>query len=255
MVGVQGPQAPGGPGWGAPAPAAAPAPQGSSGEKVLIVLASLVAVAALIGGSVFVVGQRGDEGTDGPDPTEEPTDPTDPTTSSTDDTTDTGDLGPPASYDGFSLVTDDSLLLEVELPDEWDDLNVSGITIDSDTGETTPAIQASTDLDGFRDGYSTSGAEIVLYGGTTFDDIASVYESQCQSAEPQSEVTTGDGVTGQFVLFSQCTGNDGVESEGFAYVSSFDLDNGDTLAISVILDAEADFEALNTILETIVVDI
>lgn len=256
MVGVQGPQAPGGPGWAAPA--AAPTPQGGSGEKVLIALASVVAVVALVGGSLFVVGQRGDDSGDGPDPTET-TDPdtTDPdSTDSTDtdptDSTDPGTLGPPDTYDSYSTVTDDEGFIEVSLPDEWTDRTTAGIEVDSETGETTPGVRASTDIADFVAGYTASGAEIVIYGATTLDSLAQLYDDQCLTDLPPEDVTTVvDGLEGQFILFSECTGTDDVEGDGFAYVAAFDLPDGNTLSIAVVIAVEADFEAVGAIIDTV----
>ena len=256
MVGVQGPQAQGAPGWGAPS--AAPSPQGGSGEKVLIALASVVAVIALVGGSVFVVGQRGDESS-GPDTTDpDTTDPdtTDPDTTdpeTTDpETTDPGTLGPPDTYDSYSTVIDDEGFIEVSLPDEWSDRTTAGIEVDSDTGETTPGVRASTDIAEFVAGYTASGAEIVIYGATTLESLAQLYDDQCLSDLPPEDVTTvADGLEGQFILFSECTGTDDIEGDGFAYVAAFDLPDGNTLSIAVVIAVEADFEAVGAIIDTV----
>ncbi len=252
MVGVQGPQTPGG--WGAPATppagAAAPGPatSGGSGEKLLIGLASLVSVAALIGGSVFVVGQRGDDGGDGPTPTQ-PTDPTDPTDST--DTTEPAALPPPDSYDGYTTLVDDEGLISVDMPDEWTDVNTSGFTVADD--ETTPGLRATTDTDAFLEGYGTSGGEVAIYGATTLDSLSSLYDDECKSDTPAEAVTTGDGLTGESILYSECTGADGEEAPGFAYAAAFDLENGDTVWVTVIIAVEADYEAVAEILDTLVI--
>lgn len=65
------------------------------------------------------------------------------------------------AYAGYMLITDDLGMLEVEVPQEWNDIDGSPWAIDGE--EIGAALSASTDLAGFSDTYATPG---VFFGAS-----------------------------------------------------------------------------------------
>ena len=70
-----------------------------------------------------------------------------------------GDTGAGSTYDSFSIVTDDSNAIQVEVPDEWSDVRGGAQTI---AGVQAPSIQASPDVDQFLNSFDVPGMEFVL---------------------------------------------------------------------------------------------
>ena len=70
-----------------------------------------------------------------------------------------GDTGAGSTYDSFSIVTDDSNAIQVEVPDEWSD--VRRRLADDRRGQ-APSIQASPDVDQFLNSFDVPGMEFVL---------------------------------------------------------------------------------------------
>lgn len=65
------------------------------------------------------------------------------------------------TYSGYTLITDDSGVIEVEVPREWNDVDGSAWVLDGE--EIGVTVSASSDLAGFNDTYSTPG---VFFGAS-----------------------------------------------------------------------------------------
>lgn len=236
-------------------PAGMPPPSGGAGGSAtgILVASAVIALVSLIGGSLFVVSRRSAESGDGPDPTTTTEDRTT-TTESTAPAGGDGILGGPDTYRSYSEVVNDTGSISVELPDDWTDLNTAGV--DDGSGGTTSAIQAATDLTDFRAGFTVSGAEILLLSGGGRDedalaDFTGFAEDSCESATDPEPVESAN-YSGMVQVFSGCEGSDGVPSDGQLVLMVLGPDD-ETFGFFVNLNAQvdADFEALERILETL----
>lgn len=225
----------------------------SGGQRGALAVAMVLAVGALVGGSLVVSGHRA-ESSDGPTTTEEDPETTDPesTDSSTEssdttDPTETSILGGPATYDEYEAAADDTGAVAASFPTDWE-VHTAGVQYSED--EVLPAIQASEDLDGFRSGLTTSGAELIVTDEATYLDLVSFYQDSCDTVS-DPETISGSDYTGTYELYSGCTGGDGEPSDGQAFEAFITFDSGTSVFINVNLQIDADFEATQQILDTI----
>ncbi len=117
-----------------------------------------------------------------------------------------GATGAGSTYDSFSIVTDDSNTIQVEVPDEWTDVRGGTQTI---AGVQAPSIQASPDVNQFLNSFDVPGMEFVLSDQFTSAD----FETILDSVGP-SEFCTSDGrqdysdplFTGRFEVWKDCQG-------------------------------------------------
>ncbi len=205
-------------------PGGGPVPGGGAGgggtNRGVIVAIVLVALAILgVGGFLLLSGDDDDEdrvAVDRRDDDEETTTTTEDeettTTSAPDDGTTTSSappdttattVAPPAGELTFVEVTDDTGQLVVEVPDTWTVVDGTPLS------ETSPNVQASTDLAAFRQ-LDASGVSFTLLEqqnadpDTTLDFLTSSHVDNCDVQERQDY---DDGVfTGRLQELSDCNG-------------------------------------------------
>ena len=223
----------------------------SSGQRVALGVAAVVAVAAFVGGGLTVSSHRA-ESADGPATTEDDdpitTEPESTTESSdTTDPADTSILGGPAAYDSYDLVVDDTGAVSAEFPTEWE-THTAGVQFGD--SEVLPAVQASADLEEFRSGLTTSGAEVIVTDESTFTDLVAYYGDICGSSSGEEDIS-GDTYIGTYTLYSECEDPDGEPTAGQAFEAFLTFDSGVSVFVNVNLQVDADFEATQQILDTI----
>ncbi len=150
------------------------------------------------------------------------------------------------TYDSFSLVTDDSNAIQVEVPDEWSDVRGGSQEI---AGVQAPSIQASPDVDQFLNTFDVPGMEFVLSDQFTPDDFESVLD-----AVGPSEFCTSGGrqdysdpiFTGRFEVWENCQGTDAQ----YIVVVASEADSNQVAIVTVQAIDDRDFDALDHILNT-----
>ena len=155
----------------------------------------------------------------------------------------------PSSYSGYTVVSDDSGLLEVELPVEWNDINGVEWTIDGEPHGL--AIRASGDLDAFYDNWFTPG---IFFGATenvedpeTYLDIDD-FSGLCTF---DSRDSYDDGLyTGFYDLWTDC---DGTSDTIFINLVVLPEDASFLIQVQVVAVSDADLEALDHILDSFIV--
>jgi serine protease Do len=160
--------------------------------------------------------------------------------------------GGSASYDDYQYVNDDSGAIEVEVPTEWSGVDGSAYTLED--GSERPRVIATPDLQGFRDNFSTSGVFVVSLPGDLSSDSASLLtqlldevgaSGACPEATGQEEYD--DGLyTGTYELLNGCDGG----SASFAGIVASPEGGEFTVFVGVQLVVEADFEALDRIIQS-----
>ena len=86
----------------------------------------------------------------------------------------TSDDAATETYDSFSIVTDDSNTIQVEVPDEWSDVRGGAQDI---AGVQAPSIQASPNVDDFLNTFDVPGMEFVLSDQFTPDDFETILDA------------------------------------------------------------------------------
>jgi serine protease Do len=125
----------------------------------------------------------------------------------------------PFSYSGYVLITDDSGFLQVEVPQEWNDIDGSAWEVEGT--EIGAALSASSDLAGFNDSYDAPG---LFFGASRL--LVAEYD-------PNSFL---DGVS----FADECQLGGRYEYDDNYYVGYYDLytDCGDALSSIVNIAAE-----------------
>jgi serine protease Do len=154
---------------------------------------------------------------------------------------DTGD-----TYESFSIVTDDSDTIQVEIPDEWSDIRGEAQEI---AGVLAPSIQASPDVDAFINTFDVPGMEFVLSDQFTPADFESIMD-----AIGPSDLCTSAGredyedplFTGRFEVWEACQGTDA----SYIVVVAAEENSTDVAIVTVQAIDDRDFDALDRILAT-----
>ena len=150
-----------------------------------------------------------------------------------------------SSYSQYVPVTDDSGVLQVEVPAEWADVQGSAMVLDD--GSEYPQIIASTDLASYTQTYDVPGVEFVaVVGGgvTTTDMLDALTPAECTSAGRQPY---DDGLyAGEMEFFEGCAGG-GTQVVTIAAQPA----GGEFMAIlRVQIVSDADVEALDHVIQT-----
>jgi serine protease Do len=164
------------------------------------------------------------------------------------DQMDTGnqDAGGAASYANYVTLVDDSGLITVNVPEEWSD--VSGAPIDLGDGTESPAIIASTDIEGFNSTWGTPGMQFIASGllasQSAEDLLDQLAPSECTSTG--RDVYDDGYFSGAYEVFENCGGTATQWVQIAAHPA--DMNYGVLVAVQVVSDA--DFEALDVILQS-----
>lgn len=154
------------------------------------------------------------------------------------------------SYSGYTTVSDDTGLLQVEVPSEWSDINGAAWGTD-ENDEFGLAVRASADLDGWYDGWVTSG---IFFGATTnVIDLGTLLDENDFSGacEYDGRKDYDDGLyKGIYDLWSNC---DGVSDMLFINLAAAPEANDFMVQVQIIAVTQADLEALDKILDSFIV--
>ena len=150
------------------------------------------------------------------------------------------------TYENFSIVTDDSNTIQVEVPDEWADVRGEAQEI---AGVLAPSIQASPDVDAFINTFDVPGMEFVLTDQFTSADFETIMD-----AIGPSELCTSAGredyedplFTGRFEVWESCQGTDA----SYIVVAAAEADSTSVAIVTVQAIDDRDFDALDRILAT-----
>jgi len=160
-----------------------------------------------------------------------------------------GDSG---SYD-YETVTDIDGVFAVDLPVQWSERNFTKWEF---FGVQNPSIQASADLNGYRDTWTTAGIEVIFAKDLDEEEIDDALIA-IDSALNLSTICTLDGtkqytngsVAGQYLVYSMCDGN----SMLFVIGAFWDpITDGLIILTAQIID-DADLQAIDQVLASIVV--
>lgn len=169
----------------------------------------------------------------------------------TEETTD-GSTAAAPTYSEYTAVTDRTGILSVEVPNAWDDVE----STDWIQGDETVGIRlvAATSLE---DLYASWGFPGLIFGfsralvadytpADLLDNLQ--YNNDC-TYDGRSEVPEGF-FTGAYDIWKECKG----EENGAVIMSVVPEDNEYILLLEIYLAGDADFDALDRILDTFVVD-
>lgn len=151
------------------------------------------------------------------------------------------------AYTGFVEISDDTNALFVEVPVEFDDVFAEPNDQDQ------PQVDASTDLDGYFDGWETSGLSYRSLGGASLGYTSSdeAYDDRIRDTDAaracrfeQRDTFTEAALDYTVGLYAGCGGTESRAGEVFIFVRS-DLP---ILHITYVLASEADAEAFERVL-------
>jgi serine protease Do len=159
------------------------------------------------------------------------------------------DGGAPA-YESYVDVTDDSGAISISIPDAWSD--ISGIPWERDGGNIGVSIVAAPDLQGWYDTWEVPG----VFFGASRSLIAELDETALLDSNDFSGSCTFDSrneysdalYTGSYDLWVDC---DGLATT-MVVVAAVPEDRSFIMLLQVIAVSDADFDALDTILNTFV---
>jgi serine protease Do len=152
--------------------------------------------------------------------------------------------------EGFSLVTDDEGVLEVSIPEEWDD--VEGSILTDDDGVKYNAITAAPDIDGFYNSWDTPGVQVLSSEAKVDADIDTELVDYLGSIPDDctldDEGEFDDGLyAGQYKYFTDCGG----AGTDFAAVVGKDYDGTHLIYLAVQMVSSSDKSTvLDEILDT-----
>lgn len=164
----------------------------------------------------------------------------------------TGGSSEGATYE-YETVTDIEQVFAVDLPVSWSERNFTKWEF---FGYSNPSIQASTDLNAYRNTWSTSGIEVIFSKDLDVEAIDDVLlgidsglslSSQCVPEDSQ-EYSNGY-VTGVYIVYSNCAGE-----EMLFFTGAFwdPVSNGLLIITAQALD-EADLNAIDQVLASLYV--
>jgi serine protease Do len=154
----------------------------------------------------------------------------------------------PLSYSGFVLVTDDLGMLEVEVPQEWNDIDGNAWVLEEE--EIGAALSVSTDLAGFNETYDTPGlffgASNVLvaeYDTNSFLDAVS-FADECVL---DGRYEYDDGYYfGSYDLYTDC----GDAASSIVNIAATPEDGSFLVWVLSQLVSDADVDAFSRIVDT-----
>ena len=170
-------------------------------------------------------------------------------------TTDLDDEGELTEYSGFVTITDDYGAIQMSVPTEWGEVDGSYWTDGVDV--IGSAISASADLDGFLYTWNESGVffgasdELAKFGGFVqlLDITRDDFSTDCKLEDRYDY--EDPAYRGKYDLYSNC-GNQGT---AFIVLTAVPKDNPQAylILVQIQITKDADFDALEMILDTFVV--
>lgn len=227
-----------------PPPPPPPTPGGGLSSQAIGGITAVIAVIVVI----FLISNS-----DGDDPSpSNTTREAAPTTTTTTvaPTTTVGVPDPGTAYTEYEYVTDDTGTLEVEVPVVWNDRETEGWSVD---GVSMPSIGASTDLEAWRDGWSTPGVFFAVSTSPQVTVTGTLDEFDASdNCDYEARFEYDDGLyLGEWDSWLNC-GPHGPEADGseFVNLATEPYAGGAVLLVQVVLVTDADEEALNNILNS-----
>ena len=162
----------------------------------------------------------------------------------------TGQSSGPASYSGYVSLTDSTGSIVVDVPTEWDDIDIEPFDLD---GDQIPYIAAAPKLDDFFNTYATSGMEFAVFFELLDDleatvDIFAPEEGDC---EDLGYVDYDDGFyTGVRHAWENCGDSEAIYVVLAAVPVGVPSEESFTAVLLVQLTTDADFEALDRLFAT-----
>jgi hypothetical protein len=159
----------------------------------------------------------------------------------------------PATYDSYTVITDDTGAIAVEVPAEW--IDVDGRPFTDDNGVDFFDVQASTDLEAFITGWDVPG--IIVNASTEaaqsqnevglLDQRLEAFSGQCTylGREPYADPL----YTGQADLFTDCGGT----STGYVILAAVPDSRAFLIRVEVQIVEERDLEAVERALASFVI--
>jgi hypothetical protein len=164
-----------------------------------------------------------------------------------DETTDAASAAPEIS--GYQTLTDDTDVLTVDVPIEWDDIDTEPETFDD--GSVSPWIVASPSIAEYDSTYTTPGLTFTVLG-----PVPSLDETLAEFAPADGECTdagisdySDDLYTGRYQEFTDCDGTSTV----YVTVAAVPADNSFTAIVVMQLVSDADLEVLDQVFATFTV--
>lgn len=162
-------------------------------------------------------------------------------------------VGGATSYDSYTVVTDDSGAIQVEIPTEW--AQIDGRPYNDDAGRQFYDVRASTDLEAFSTGWDVPG--IIVNASTDaaqsqnevalLDERVAAFSSVCTYLGRQPY---DDGLyTGQADLFENCAGTE----TGYLILGAVPDTRAFLIRVEVQVVEERDVEALGQALTTFII--
>jgi serine protease Do len=147
------------------------------------------------------------------------------------------------TYTEYVSIYDDTDTIIVDVPVEWNDIETAPIEVD---GQTVPYVGASTDLDGFINGFDTPGMQFVLFGPTNPEDMLARWEQSGGCVDGGIYEYSDPVFTGLYQIWEDC-GDNGTITVVLAAVP----DDGAYTALMIVgIVTDADFDALDTLFAT-----
>lgn len=166
---------------------------------------------------------------------------------------DSMDVGGATTYDAYTVVTDDTGAIQVEIPAEW--AQVDGRPYDDAEGRQFYDVRASTDLEAFSTGWEVPG--IIVNASTDaaqsqnetalLDERVGVFSGVCTYVGRQPY---DDGLyTGQADVYENCAGTE----TGYLILGAVPSSRAFLIRVEVQVVEERDLEALQRALDTFVI--
>ena len=160
------------------------------------------------------------------------------------------DVGGEATYDSYTVITDDAGTIEVEVPTEWGE--VDGRPFTDDAGRQLFDVRTAPDLQGFNDTWDVPGIIITASSDvaqtanevTLLDELVEGVSNQCTylGREPYD-----DGLyTGQIDIYDVCGGTE----TGYVVIGAVPDTRAFVIRVQVQVTEERDLEALARAIES-----
>lgn len=159
----------------------------------------------------------------------------------------------PSTHSEFVTVTDDSGAISVEVPVEWAEVDGRPLVVDEGGGR--PNIRAAPSLEGFETSFAVPGVNVSLFEGAApsdadelLDDASGALEASCANVtrQPYDDAR----LMGSFDEYTGC----GDEESSVVVVVAGPEDGGYLVRVLIQVVTRTDLGALDTILDTVVVD-
>lgn len=157
-----------------------------------------------------------------------------------------------ASYTGYTSVTDNSGILQVEIPNEWVDIDGSP-WVDENGAELGPAIAAAPSLDGYYNTWNTPGMEFATFfdlgSETTVDELLTLFDFSDSCTYGGREDYADALYTGQYDVWEDC----GDAGSLYIVLVTVPENRAFHTLVTVQIVSDADLEALDHILNSFIV--